>query len=148
MLAPIVAAFLFATYTMSPPDNLGVGQLPPFAASIPMTCARILGVLSFVLTIADALFAALALRWADSLSQPHQILNTSRDGTRTPESGIRCAVSMIVIIGHLSLFLFLAGLVLFLFLMDKSVAIAALVVVGLIVVVYSIITICSCTNHD
>jgi hypothetical protein len=49
---------------------------------------------------------------------------------------------------HLSLFLFLTGLVIFFFAVYKTVAIAVSIAVGLFVVLYLTLTILACVDHN
>jgi hypothetical protein len=55
---------------------------------------------------------------------------------------------MIVVFLHLSLFLFLVGLVVFFFTINKLVAIVLSVVVGLFGMIYLIMTILACVDRD
>jgi hypothetical protein len=55
---------------------------------------------------------------------------------------------MIVVSLHVSLFLFLVGLVVFFFMINKLVAIVLSVVVGLFGMIYFTITILSCVDRD
>ncbi|KAI0292515.1 hypothetical protein BC826DRAFT_432931 [Russula brevipes] len=154
VLSAIVAAFLIESYKRLPPGDPGDGSSPPPAASI--VCVTIMWLMSLVLSITSTLFATLALHWARSSTQLHRILNTSRGRTHvrsfsccgTLRYDIRHAVSMIVIFLHLSMFLFLVGLVVFFFTINKPVAIVVSVVVGLFGMIYFTITILACIDHD
>ena len=151
VLSAIVATFLLESYKMLPPGDLGDG--PP-AASI--VWVNIMWLMSFVLSITSTLFATLALQWVRRFTQLHRILNTSRDRTHirlfsccgTLRYDIHRAVSMIVMSLHVSLFLFLVGLVVFFFTINKLVAIVLSMVVGLFGMIYLIITILACVDRD
>ncbi|KAI0296389.1 hypothetical protein BC826DRAFT_891317, partial [Russula brevipes] len=124
------------------------------AASI--VCVNIMWLISFVLGITSTLFATLALPWVRRSTQLHRNLNTSRDRTHTRlfsccgalRYDIHRVVSMIVISLHISLFLFLVGLVVFYFTINKLVAIVLSMVVGSIGMIYLIITILACISQD
>jgi hypothetical protein len=139
---------------MLPSGDLGDGPSPPPAASI--VCVNIMWLISFVLGITSTLFATLALPWVRRFTQLHRNPNTSRDRTHTRlfwccgtlRYDIRRAVSMIVISLHVSLFLFLVGLVVFYFTINKLVAIILSMVVGLFGMIYLIMTILACVNRD
>jgi hypothetical protein len=153
VLSAIVTAFLIESYKMLPPADLGDG--PP-AASI--VWVNIVWLMSLVFSITSTLFATLALQWARRFTQLHRILNTntSRDRTHirlfgccgTLRYDVHRAVSMIVVFLHLSLFLFLVGLVVFFFRINKPVAIVVSMVVGLVGMVYFTITILACVDRD
>ncbi|KAI0287480.1 hypothetical protein BC826DRAFT_1108402 [Russula brevipes] len=153
VLSAIVTAFLIEGYKMLPPADLGDG--PP-AASI--VWVNIMWLMSLVLSITSTLFATLALQWARRLTQLHRILNTdtSRDRTHIPlfaccgtlRYNVHRAVSMIVVFLHLSVFLFLVGLVVFFFTINKLVAIVVSMVVGLFGMIYFTITILACVDRD
>jgi len=100
---------------------------PPPAASI--VCVNIMWLMSLVLSIASALFATLNQQWVQKHNQLAQI-------------------SMTVILLHLSVFLFLAGIVIFLFTVYKTVAIAVSITVGLFVIVYLTLTILACVDRN
>jgi len=154
LLSAIVATFLLDSYTRLPPGGLGDGPSPPPAASL--VWVNIMWLMSFVLSITSTLFATLALHWARRFSQLHRIPNTSRDRTcirsfsccGTLRYDVHHAVSMIVMFLHLSLFLFLVGLVVFFFTINKLVAIVLSMVVGLFGMIYLIMTILACIDRD
>ena len=86
-------------------------------------------VMSLVLGIASAMFATLKQRWAlKSIGLPQ--------------------VAMTVAILHLSVFFFLGGLVLFFFMIYKTVAIVISVTVGIFVIVYLTLTVLACLNRN
>jgi hypothetical protein len=151
VLSAIVAAFLIESYKMLPPADLGDG---PSAVSI--VWVNIMWLMSLVISITSTLFATLALQWARRFAQLHQILGTSRNRTHirlfaccgTLRYDVRRAVSMIVVFLHLSVFLFLVGLVAFFFTINKPVAIVVSMVVGLVGMVYFTITILACVDRD
>jgi hypothetical protein len=138
---------------MLPHANLEDG--PP-AASI--VWVNIMWLMSLVLSITSTLFATMALQWARRFTQLHRTLNTNTSGDRTHIRLFGCcgtlrydvhrAVSMIVVFLHFSLFLFLVGLVVFFFRINKPVAIVVSMVVGLVGMVYFTITILACIDRD
>jgi hypothetical protein len=136
---------------MLPPGDRGDG--PP-AASI--VCVQIMWLISFVLCITSTLFATLALPWVRRFTLLHRNVNTSRARTHTRlfsccgtlRYDIHRAVSVIVISLHVSLFLFLVGLVVFYFTINKLIAIVLSMVVGLFGIIYLIITVLACVNQD
>src|SRR5260221_4293634 len=85
--------------------------------------------MSLVLIIASALFATLRQQWAPKCN-------------RLPQ------VAMTVTLLHLSLFLFLTGLVIFFFAVDKTVAIFVSIAVGLFVVLYLTLTMLACVDRS
>jgi hypothetical protein len=153
VLSAIVAAFLIESYKMLPPVDLGDG--PP-ATSI--VWVNIMWLMSLVINITSTLFATLALRWARRFTQLHRILNTNTSRDRihirlfaccgTLRYDVHRAVSIIVVFLHFSVFLFLVGLVLFFFTINKPVAIVVSMVVGLVGMVYFTITILACVYRD
>jgi hypothetical protein len=155
VLSAIVAAFLIESYKMLPLSDFGDGSSPPPAASI--VWVNIMWLMSLVLNITSTLFATLALQWARRFAQLHQILNTSTSRDRTHIRLFACcgtlrydvhrAVSIIVAFLHLSVFLFLVGLVVFFFTINKPVAIVVSMVVGLFGMIYFTITILACVDR-
>jgi hypothetical protein len=139
---------------MLTPGDLGDGPSPPPAASI--VWVNIMWLISFVLSITSTLFATLALPWVRRFTQLHRNLNTSRDRTHirllaccgTLRYDIHRAVSIIVVSLHVSLFLFLVGLVVFFFTINILVAIVLSMVVGLFAMIYFTTTILACVDRD
>jgi hypothetical protein len=100
---------------------------PPPDGSI--VCVNILWVMSLVLSIASALFATSKQRWINKY-------------TRLPQ------VAMTIALLHISVFMFLVGLVIFFFTVYKTVAIVVSTTVGLFVVAYSMLTILACLDRN
>ena len=123
------------------------------AASI--IAVNIMWLISLVLNIISALFATLTLQWTRRYTQLTQLPRTSRDrvhnrlvwfpGTLTYY--MDRAVAMTIIFLHLSVFLFLIGLVIFFFMTNKIVATAVSIVVGLFGVVYFTLSILACIDR-
>ena len=104
-------------------------QLQACSPSRPTTLivwVNIMWLMSLVLGIASAMFAISKPRWALKSTQ----------------------VAMTVGLLHLSVFLFLGGLVLFFFTIYKTVAIVISVTVGLFVIVYLTLTILACLRRN
>jgi len=90
---------------------------------------NIMWLMSLVLGIASAMFATLKPRWALKLIGLPQ-------------------VAMTVGLLHLSVFLFLGGLVLFFFMIYKTVAIVISVMVSLFLIVYLTLTVLACLRRN
>lgn len=111
-------------------------QLQASSPSRPTTLivwVNIMWLMSLVLGIASAMFATLKPRWALKFIGLPQ-------------------VAMTVALLHISVFLFLGGLVLFFFMIYKTVAIVISVTVSLFLIVYLTLTVlaclhCNCAYH-
>ncbi|KAI0000155.1 hypothetical protein BJV74DRAFT_794429 [Russula compacta] len=153
VFSAIVASFIIESYKFLSP-NLGDSSPPTPATSI--VCVNTLWLLSLVLSITSALFATLMQHWTRRHIQLAQDSNRLRDPAHTYSSlfpsiqryFMHRAVTMTVTILHLSVFLFLVGLVVFFFTINKIVAIFVLAVVGLFGVVYLTLTIHACIDRN
>ncbi|KAI0000152.1 hypothetical protein BJV74DRAFT_145698 [Russula compacta] len=140
----IVASFIIASYTMLSPGSGG--------PSPSIICVYIMWLLSLLLSLISALFSTLTQAWARRYIQLPQYSSPSRNRahTRLPlfPAFMHRAVAMTVTIMHLSVFLFLVGLVIFFFTINKIVAIIVTVIVGLFGVVYLTLTIHGCIDRN
>ena len=108
-------------------DRTSLPTSPLPAASI--VCVNILWLMSLVLSITSALFATLEQQWTNQY-------------VRLPK------VTVTVTLLHLSVFLFLVGLVIFFFTIYRTVAIVVSFTVGLFVMVYLMLTILACLDRN
>ena len=153
ILSAIVASFIIESYKMLSPNfgNQNSLQLSPPAASI--ITVNIMWLISLVLNIVSALFATLALQWTRRYTQvpraprgrlhSHSILLF---GILTYDMDY--TVSTTIMLLHLSVFLFLVGLVIFFFTINKIVATVVSIAVGLFGVVYFTLSILACIDHS
>jgi hypothetical protein len=135
-------------------DQTSLRPFPPPGASI--IAVNIMWLISLVFNIVSALFATLALQWTRRYAQLPQIPRAPRDrvhgrpfsflGTLTYD--IDHAVATTITLLHLSVFLFLVGLAIFLFMVHKLVATAVSIVIGLFGVVYLMLTILACIDRS
>jgi len=112
--------------------------------------------ISLVLNIVSALFATLTLQWSRRFAQVPCVPRAPRDpvlsrsflfvGTLTYD--LDRAVATTVILLHLSVFLFLVGLVIFFFTINKIVATVVFVAVGLFGFVYLTLTVLACIDRS
>ncbi|KAH9018713.1 hypothetical protein EDB85DRAFT_600337 [Lactarius pseudohatsudake] len=115
-----------------------------------------LWLLSLVFSIASALVAILIQQWARRYIQLPKIPTIPRDRARVrsylflgmTEYHMPRVVDAAPALLHLSVFLFFAGLVIFLFTVFEAVAIVVSICVGLIGFVYLILTILPCLDHS
>ena len=158
LLTPIIVSFITEGYKMLPsgpacggstsPPTCQVSEEIPSSAScmyvqpqacsspLPMTLivwVNIMWLMSLVVGIASAMFATLKQRWALTF------IGLPR-------------VGMTVALLHLSVFLFLGGLVLFFFAIYKTVAVVISITVGFFVIVYLTLTVLAylrrnCAHH-
>ncbi|KAH9074296.1 hypothetical protein EDB83DRAFT_2356101 [Lactarius deliciosus] len=129
---------------------------PNYSPSLSIILVNSLWLLSLVLSIASAVVAALIQSWTRRYTQLPTISSVPR---------YRACVRSYLFIGtlryrmsfaaeaapallHLSVFLFFAGLVIFLFTIFKAVAVVISICVGFIGFVYLILTILPCLDHS
>ena len=112
--------------------------------------------ISLVLNIVSALFATLTFQWSRRFAQvpcvpraPRaRVLRRSFFFVGTLTYDLDCAVTMTVMLLHLSVFLFLVGLVIFFFTIHKVVATVVSVAVGLFGIVYLMLTVLACIDRS
>ncbi len=107
---------------------------------------NILWLTSLLLDITSALFATLTLRWVRIHSQLPQAPDASQ--VELHVRSMHNAIAMTVSLLHLSVFLFLVGLVVFFYMINKIVAIVVSITVGLFGVVYLTLTILACVDGN
>jgi hypothetical protein len=112
--------------------------------------------LSLVLSLTSALFATLIQQWVRRYIELPHIPSSSSERARvrsylflgTLNFGMRYAVETAPTLLHLSMFLFLVGLVIFFFTVYKTIAIVLSVFVGLIGMAYFTLTILPCVYRN
>ncbi|KAI9438706.1 hypothetical protein H4582DRAFT_1814237, partial [Lactarius indigo] len=127
-----------------------------YSPSLSIILVNSLWLLSLVFSIASALVAILIQQWARRYIQLPTIPTISRDRARVRsylflgilEYHMSRVVDAAPALLHLSVFLFFAGLVIFLFTIFKAVAIVTSICVGFIGFVYLILTILPCLDHS
>jgi hypothetical protein len=128
--------------------------IPPPSASI--ICVNILWILSFLLSTTSALFATLMLQWARIYLDLPQIPSIPKERARVrsvlffgmKRYRMHLAVETAPTLLHLSVFLFLIGLVVFFFTIFKPVAVVVLVSVGVFGLAYFALTILPYLDHS
>ncbi|KAI0288351.1 hypothetical protein BC826DRAFT_915862 [Russula brevipes] len=132
------------------PPAKGCSPPPPTAAII---CVNALWLMSLVLGVTSALFATLTLNWARGYNRlsPNPGAGASRaHGHMRPMSflgvlghwhGTHNAVAMTVMLLHVAVFLFLAGLAIFFFTIYIPLGIVVTATVGLVGTVYLALTV-------
>jgi Family of unknown function (DUF6535) len=131
-----------------------VSPSPPHSVAI--VWVNILWLLSLVFSLASALTALLIQQWARMYMELPQIPSSSSERARvrsflffgTLKYNMCLAVDMVPALLHLSVFLFLAGLVIFLYTIHKTVAIVLSISVGLLGLAYITLTILPCVYRD
>ncbi|KAI0266139.1 hypothetical protein BC834DRAFT_1041375 [Gloeopeniophorella convolvens] len=124
---------------------------PSFAPSGSIICVNVLWFLTFLISITCALAATLVQQWARQYLQPLSISVAPRERARVRSfiflgaesynmSGV---VEMIPTLLHISVFLFLCGLVVFLFTISKPIAIVICVFTASFLYGYLLLTISS-----
>ena len=117
---------------------------PPPATSIILV--NIIWLMSLVLNITSALFAALTLQWAHRHIQPPRILSSLRDSPRI--RSMNCGIAMAVMFLHPSVLLFLVGLVMFFFTINRIVGIVTSITVGIFGGVYLVLMVSACLDRN
>ena len=141
----------FANGTYVPPQSY-----PSSPPSTSIICVNILWLLSFLLSTTSALFATLMLQWARIYLDLPQTPSVPKERARVrsflffgkEEYRMDLAVETAPTLLHLSVFLFLIGLVIFFFTIFKTVAVVILIAVGLFGMVYFALTILPCLDHS
>lgn len=134
-------------------DQIPLQPSPPPAAII---MVNIMWSTSLVLNIISTLFATLMLQWTRRYTQLPQVPRAPRDHVpsrsflflSTLTYDMNRAVATTIMLLHLSVFLFLVGLVIFFFTIHKIVAIVVSISVGLFEVVYLMLTLIACIDHS
>jgi hypothetical protein len=145
-----LASFTDPSNTSVPPQDY-----PPHPPTIPIVWINTIWVLSLLFGIMSALSAIMIQQWARRYLQLPQITSSSIEQARVRsflffgahKYGINNAVELTPILLHLSIFLFFVGLVIFFFIVYKTVAIVLTISVGLFGVVYLALTILPCIDH-
>ena len=135
-------------------NQISLQPSPPPAASI--ISVNIMWLISLVLNIISALFATLTLQWTRGYTQLTQFPRTSRNCVHNRSCGflgtltydMDRAVAATIMFLHLSVFLFLIGLVIFFFMINKIVATVVSIAVGLFGVVYFTLSILACIDRS
>jgi uncharacterized protein DUF6535 len=126
---------------------------PPKSA----VCVNLLWFLSLILSLICALLATSLQQWARRyirITQPPRLSPHKRARIRAffsdgvDKSHLTNPVEVLPLLLHLSLFLFFAGLLIYLFKINLAVAIAITCCVGLFAVVYAFITLMPILRHD
>jgi hypothetical protein len=141
----------FTNGTCSPPE-----PDQSFSPSAPVIWANAMWMMSLILSLTSALFATLLQQWARRYVETPQISSEPRQRARvrsylffgTRKYRMRTAVETAPTLLHVSVFLFLAGLVPLFFTINKTVAIIVSISVGIFVVAYVALTILPYTNHN
>ncbi|KAH9172719.1 hypothetical protein EDB89DRAFT_856587 [Lactarius sanguifluus] len=129
---------------------------PKYSPGLSIILVNSLWLLSLVFSITSALAATLMQQWARRYIQLPQIPRVPRDRARVRsylflgilKYRMSRAVEAAPALLHLSVFLFFAGLVIFLFTIFKAVAVVVSICVGFIGFVYLILTILPCLDHS
>ncbi|KAH9054828.1 hypothetical protein EDB87DRAFT_1644897 [Lactarius vividus] len=140
------------------PNGTYIPPTPPqaYTPGLSIILVNSLWLLSLVFSIASALVAILIQQWARRYIQLPKIPTIPKDRARVrsylffgmTEYHMPRVVDAAPALLHLSVFLFFAGLVIFLFTVFETVAIVVSVCVGLIGFVYLILTILPCLDHS
>jgi len=141
----------FSTGTCIPPQ---AGQ--SFSPGASIIWVNSMWIVSLILGLASALFATLAQQWARRYVQMPQILSDPNNCARirsflfsgTRRYNMNIAFETAYTLLHFSVFLFLVGLAILFFSINKAVAIVVSVSVGKFVAAYFVLTILPCIEHD
>lgn len=140
----------FTDNTPVPPQNFS-----PNPPTTPIIWINTMWALSLVLGIMSALSAILIQQWARRYLQLPQIPGLASEQARVRsflffgahKYGITHAVGLPPMLLHLSISLFFAGLVLFFYIVHKTIAIVLIISVGIFGVVYLALTILPCIDY-
>ena len=132
----------------NPPAN------QPFSPNASSICVNVMWLLSLVLSISSALYATLVQQWTRKFKEKPQVPSMASHRARvhsflylgTEKYKLNRAADMAPTLLHLSVFLFFSGLVVFFFSINKIVAIAVSISVGLFAVAYFTLTILPCID--
>jgi hypothetical protein len=128
----------------------------PHSPAVSIIWINALWLLSLVLSLTSALTAILVQQWARRYTELPDIPCSSSERARvrsflffgTLRYKMRLVVDMVPALLHLSVFLFLVGLVVLFFTVHKTVAIVLAISVGLLGSAYIILTILPCVYRD
>jgi hypothetical protein len=129
---PTVVSFIIESYKWLSP---AIGQTPSPPPTASIIIVNVLWLISLVLNITSTLFATstLMLQWTRRYAQLPQVSRTTREHIHSYSHLFLCTLSVL---------LFLAGLVIFFFIIHKIVGLVVLIVliaVGLFEVVYLVL---------
>lgn len=155
IFSAIVASFIIESYKMLSQDGGDQISLQP-SPPVSIIMVNITWLINLLLNIVSALFATLTLQWSRRFAQVPSVPRAPRDrvlsrsfpfvGTLTYD--LDRAVAMTVMLLHLSVFLFLVGLVIFFFTINKIVATVVSAAVRLFGVVYFTLTFLACIDRS
>ena len=131
---------------------VGPQEYPPFSPSTSIVCVNAMWILSLIVSIACALLATLMQQWAREYVQLPKLPAIPRERAHVrsflffglQQFGMSYAVELIPTLLHLSVFLFFAGLVVFLFTISRTVAIITSISVGVFSIAYIALTLLPC----
>jgi hypothetical protein len=153
LFSAIVGAFIIEFYKkLSPDSNTAANQSPSPATA--MVWVNILWLISLVLSLTCALIATLLQQWARRYTETPKSSKVLKHRARvrsllllgTKSYKILLIVEMLPTLLHLSVYLFLAGLVIIFHTIDKKVAIAVNVAVGVSGLAYLTLSILPCLD--
>ena len=127
----------------------------PRPPTTPVVLVNAMWAVSLVFSLMSALSATSIRKWAHRYIQLPQIPSSSSEQARVRsflffgilKYGITLAVELTSMLLHLSVFLFFVGLVIFSFILHKTIAIVLSISVGLFGVVYLTLTVLPCIDH-
>ncbi|KAI0282686.1 hypothetical protein BC826DRAFT_921487, partial [Russula brevipes] len=135
--------------------NVPLQIYPSPSPNISIVLVNTMWLLSLVLSVMSALSAAMIQQWARRYVQLPRIPGPSSDQARVRsflffgacKYGMINAVELTPALFHLSVSLFLAGLIIYLFTINKTVAIILTIFVGLFGLAYLVLTILPCIDR-
>jgi hypothetical protein len=156
IFSAIVASFIIESYKMLSPDFEDQDTLQPSSPPASIITVNIMWLISLVFNIISALFATLTLQWTRRYTQVprapkdhmHRLHSRSILFLGTLTYDMDHAVATTVMLLHFSVFLFLVGLVIFFFTINKIVATVVSIAVGLFGVVYFTLSILACIDRS
>ena len=158
IFSAIVASFIIESYKMLSPDfeDQDTLALQPSSPPASIITVNIMWLISLMLNIISALFATLTLQWTRRYTQAlraprdhvHKLHSRSILFLGTLTYDMDHAVATTVMLLHFSVFLFLVGLVIFFFTINKVVATVVLIAVGLFGVVYLTLSTLACIDRS
>lgn len=154
MFSATVAAVLVESYKkLSPGDS---GDHSPYSPTTSIVCVNTVWALSLVLSLTSALLAILIQQWVRRYVELPLLPRSSSERARVRSYlflgalnfGMHHAVEAAPMLLHLSVFLFLAGLVMFFFIFNKTVAIVLSIFVGINGMAYLTLSILPCLYRN
>jgi hypothetical protein len=151
LFSATVGAFIIEFYKTLSPNSGNQTTSPPSAS---MIWVNSMWLISLVLSLTSALLATLLQQWARRYVETPKAPNEPKDRARvrsflslgTESYKMRLAVEIALALLHLSVYLFFAGLVIVFHTINKKVAIAVDVAVGLFVLAYIALSILPCID--